>query len=318
MDYALVLSRVLHITATILVAGVVVFRALVADPGPSGDVQDGIRRQGLCSFDRQLKRIFWISLSLAFVSGAAWLLAVSAAIDDGPWSGVLADGTASTVLTGTQFGQTWIVRLVAGLGLAAAAGLVRLHGTWRRSVAVLLAGVFAGGLAFAGHAASGTGLRGDVHLVSDVLHLLAVSAWLGGLVPFALYLRAIEVDGAPEAALAVRARTERFSNLGTAAVLTIAATGIVNTLNLVGSPELLTHTDYGRLLAIKVGLFIAMVAVAAINRFDLAPRLPHRGTIRDIRRNCLLEVSLGLAVLCIVAALGTMPPALFDHAGMQH
>jgi putative copper resistance protein D len=183
---------------------------------------------------------------------------------------------------------------------------------------LLLAGVFSAGMAFAGHAASGPGLRGDLHLASDVLHLIAVSAWVGGLVPFALHLWSIEGDGAHEATSAIRAITRRFSNLGTAAVLTIAATGIVNTLNLVGSPELLTHTDYGRLLAIKVGLFTAMVAVAAINRFDLAPRLPDRGTIGDIRRNSLIEASLGLAVLCIVAALGTMPPALLDHAGMQH
>ena len=136
--------------------------------------------------------------------------------------------------------------------------------------------------------------------------------------PLALYLWALDGGGAHEATSTSRDVTRRFSNLGTAAALTIAATGIVNTLNLVGSPTLLVHTDYGRLLVIKVGLFIAMVAVAAVNRFALAPGLPDRGAIGGIRRNSLIEALFGLAVSCVVAALGTMPPALFNHAGMQH
>jgi copper resistance protein D len=42
---------------------------------------------------------------------------------------------------------------------------------------------------------------------------------------------------------------------------------------LVGSIPALVGTDYGRLLAAKVALFFAMVAVAAINRFRLTPGL---------------------------------------------
>ena len=75
---------------------------------------------------------------------------------------------------------------------------------------------------------------------------------------------------------------------------------------------------HGRLLMIKVTIFLAMVMVAAVNRIGLTPRLSERNAIATMRRNTLIETAFGLLVLIIVAALGTTPPALFDDAGMQH
>jgi copper resistance protein D len=316
VDYLLVLSRALHLTATIMMTGVVFFRASIADPigAPSAQV---VQHRGERRCDRQLRLIFWIGLVLTLVSGAAWFLAVSAAIDDGPLSQPLADGTAATVLTETQFGQAWIVRIVVGTLLAAVVGTAKMQGIWRRSFELSLAAVFAGSLAFAGHAASTPGLKGNIHLASDVLHLIAVCAWVGSLVPYALYLGAIG-EGSRASTSAIREATRRFSNLGIAAVLTIATTGVVNSFNLVGSAELLAHTEYGRLLSIKVTLFIAMIGVAAMNRFWLAPGLSDGDTTKQLRRNSLIETCFGIVIVCIVALLGTMPPALLEHAGMQH
>ena len=67
----------------------------------------------------------------------------------------------------------------------------------------------------------------------------------------------------------------------------------------------------GRLLAFKILLFIAMVAVASVNRFRLAPRISDDpAALRALRRTVALEQSLGLAVLAVVSVLGTWPPAL--------
>jgi putative copper resistance protein D len=100
----------------------------------------------------------------------------------------------------------------------------------------------------------------------------------------------------------------RFSTLGMLSVGTLMATGIVNTLNLAGSVPALTGTEYGAFLLLKIFLFIAMVGIAAVNRLRLLPQLAGMETIRQLRRNALLEIGLATTIVLIVGALGTMPP----------
>jgi putative copper export protein len=57
---------------------------------------------------------------------------------------------------------------------------------------------------------------------------------------------------------------------------------------------------------------LAIVVVALINRFRLAPRISRdSGALRILGRTVSLEQSLGLAALAIVNSLGTWPPALY-------
>lgn len=294
--------RALHFAATVQATGVVLFCAY------------GLRNRWPQHFGHRLRLIFWTSMTLAFASGAAWLLALAASIADATWTSAVGDGTAWAVLTDTQFGQAWLVRLFAALILVALSVSAWPGGLAVRSCGLVAVLVFAGGIAFAGHAASVPG----PHLAADILHLIAVSAWLGGLLPYALLLRNLQKDDLQSSPQIVRDVTLRFSNIGVLAVLTILATGLVNTINLVGSVQLLTDTEYGRLLTVKIILFVAMVAVAAINRFALTPRLALQSTVKQLQRNISIEIALGLLILCVVAVLGTMPPALIDHAGMQN
>ncbi len=102
--------------------------------------------------------------------------------------------------------------------------------------------------------------------------------------------------------------------LGVVSVGTIFVTGSVNTYVLVGSVPALLETDYGELLLVKIGLFIAMVCVAAINRLRLSPRLvsvkANSNAVRQLQRNTLIEAAVGLIILGIVGVLGTLPPAI--------
>ena len=105
--------------------------------------------------------------------------------------------------------------------------------------------------------------------------------------------------------------------MGYAAVALLAATGALNTLLLVGSVEALAGTPYGRLLSLKILLFLVMVVLALINRFRLLPRLRREpqssAPLAALARSVLFEQVLGLAVLAVVSVLGTWPPAL--HGG---
>jgi copper resistance protein D len=87
---------------------------------------------------------------------------------------------------------------------------------------------------------------------------------------------------------------------------------------LVGSVDALVSTDYGRLLSLKLLLFLAMLAAAAVNRLVLTPRLllEHgeigNAALRKLRNNSLIEAILSLFILYLVAILGTLPPGLHE------
>jgi putative copper export protein len=68
------------------------------------------------------------------------------------------------------------------------------------------------------------------------------------------------------------------------------------------------------LLAVKIILFLAMVAVALTNRFRLMQRIARdAAALGALGRTVALEQVLGLAILAVVSVLGTLPPGV--HGG---
>ncbi|MFJ6579048.1 copper resistance protein CopC [Streptomyces sp. NPDC091368] len=120
---------------------------------------------------------------------------------------------------------------------------------------VVAAGI-AGTWALAEHAS--TGLQPGVAMPVDILHLLAVAAWLGGLTVLlvALY-RAPSVE---------RSAVERFSKVAFGSVAVLAATGLYQSWRQVGSWSALTGTRYGQLLLVKIGLMAVLLGIAWISR----------------------------------------------------
>ncbi|MGW1085149.1 copper resistance CopC/CopD family protein [Streptomyces sp. NPDC002596] len=121
--------------------------------------------------------------------------------------------------------------------------------------AVIAAGI-AGTWALAEHAS--TGIQPGIAMPVDVLHLLAVAAWLGGLAALLVALYRTPDIGAT----AVR----RFSRIAFGSVLVLTATGLYQSWRQVGSWSALTGTGYGQLLLVKVGLVAVLVGVAWISR----------------------------------------------------
>jgi putative copper resistance protein D len=181
------------------------------------------------------------------------------------------------------------------------------------------AGILIGSLAWIGHAGAGAGSEGSLHLCADVLHLLAAGAWVGGLLPLAVVLWRLSARSDPQSVSAGALVLQRFSNLGIIAVAALFASGVVNTWFLTAHMQVLVGTAYGQLLQIKIALFLAMVGLAADNRLRLLPRIlqaDHERRMqasRQLRRNTLLEIVLGFAVIYLVAVLGITPPAGHVH-----
>ena len=158
---------------------------------------------------------------------------------------------------------------------------------------------------------------GWVHLVADILHLLAAGAWVGAL----LGLTLLVVRPATRVDVAHLRLTHRalhgFGMVGTIVVGTIVVTGLVNGWLLVGAgnlPRLLT-TLYGQLLLAKLVLFGAMLGLASLNRFRLTPVFErsvaagdHRAALGALRRSLAIEASCAVTILALVAWLGMLEP----------
>ncbi|MGW5419939.1 copper resistance CopC/CopD family protein [Streptomyces sp. NPDC003943] len=121
---------------------------------------------------------------------------------------------------------------------------------------VVVAAGIAGTWALAEHAS--TGLQPGIAMPVDILHLLAVAAWLGGLTALlvALY-RAPSVE---------RSAVERYSKVAFGSVVVLAATGIYQSWRQVGTWSALTDTRYGQLLLVKIGLVAVLVGIGWVSR----------------------------------------------------
>jgi copper resistance protein D len=305
----LIVSRLLHFAAVIVVFGCGAFRlyGLGADTTTTS-------AHALTAFDAWFWRVTIVGAILVLLSALSLMLATTANMA-GSAAAALDPDTISKVLFGTSFGRVWCWHLVFAILAIGVCLAPRVR--WRMPAILVLSFLLLVSLGWAGHAVEGQGVGRLVHQINQMVHLLAVGLWLGGLFPLAWLLgRARSPSGTAWISLA-RDVVPRFSQMGYAAVALLAATGALNTLLLVGSTQALVGTRYGRLLGLKILLFLAMVAVALFNRFRLLPRLCRdqrpSATIAALARSVLCEQGLGFAILAVVSVLGTWPPAI--HVG---
>lgn len=264
--------------------------------------------------ERYLHAIVFGAAVAAVLSALTWLACTTAVMAGTPSAATDWDMLWS-VLSETTFGHVWIVRLALMIVILSATGLrAAANANGRRDVSTpLLAGLLLASLAFVGHTQQNDWLAWLVHLGADGVHLLSAGAWLGGLLALALVLTpSFATDPAVTESILLR-----FSGMGYVAVALLVASGTVNSWYLVGSFAGLVETAYGQLLLLKLCLFAGMLALAASNRFWLIPALMSKGettrardTVARLRRHVLGEEALGLIVILIVSALGTMEPAV--------
>ena len=224
-----------------------------------------------------VRRIALIASLVALITAIAWLSLDSASMAD-DWSAAHDPAAIDAVLTDTAFGHAW----VAHLTLAAALVAVVVFGPRARwpAIAVASAALLAS-LGFVGHAAMQTGAEGVLHRANHAVHLLAAGAWIGGLIPFAMCLRAYQRDDLRKDA--VRAMTELF---------------LLGSIHRCGDhpqrrrqhrvdlwpPPIPPTTPYRALLVAKIIIVAIMISLALLNRFVLTPRLNRGATALAVLR----------------------------------
>ncbi len=279
-----VTGRWLETAGVLLLVGVVATALTVwRRPGPIGPDEPRYRLLSM------------VAAGIAAV-GLVWLVAAGAAT-----SGSLGPGAVGAFLSASP--GTVRRMLVEVVLLAATAAL--LWGAAQRGrrpgldALVLTAGVVVA-VALGAHDAGQSPRWLFVPL--EVVHLLAVGTWIGGLAVLALTAR--------RAGIAV---IRRFSVLALRAVLVVAVTGAWQGLAQVSSRAALADTDYGRVLAVKAAAFLAVLGLAALARFRLLPRAgtgwKAGETPGGLRRLLAIEATGGAVIVVVAALLANTVPA---------
>ena len=268
--------------------------------------------------DRRARGIVWTGWGGATLGAALELLmqgpysAGAGLAKLGSWS--LLDDTLHT-----QYGTLHCIRLVL-LG-ALAVGFARSlqpdaqPARWEAALALVGVGI-AWTFSAAGHGA--TTPPTWISVPDDMLHVLAMATWIGGLV---MLVGALLPRREPDE---IRAALPLFSRVAFTSVVVLALSGTYSAFRGVGTVNAIFTTTYGWLVVGKVLLLLAILAVANVSR-----RLVRRRTVayamtdavlvdepdlaespvavERLRRAVVVEAVIGLVVLGFSAVLVAQP-----------
>ncbi|WP_343244134.1 copper resistance protein CopC, partial [Streptomyces sp. SID7958] len=239
----LVVSGWLALTASTL--GMLLLRGSYTTSGAFGDVFDlSLLGQVLQTKTGAalVSRLLLLAAAALFIAVLFGAYARPAADDDAETDGDGTDRTGSGAAPGDG-GEERKRDLTFGLAIGGTVVAAGLAATW----------------ALSEHAS--TGIQTGIAMPVDVLHLLAVAAWLGGLTTLlvALYRAPADTPVGPEA-------VRRFSRIAFGSVIALVLTGIYQSWRQLGSWSAFTDTRYGQLLLAKIVLVAVLVGIAALSR----------------------------------------------------
>ena len=198
----------------------------------------------------------------------------------------------------TQYGKMQLARLVLLGIIGALIAVIQFRGTWwwKFGAWVSLVGVTLT-LSLAGHPVVTNPVVLSVGL--DMLHLLAVSLWVGPLLIIVydrnMWLATDESTSAPS--------LQWFSRTAGFAVPVIVLTGTLQAWLMLDGFGQILDSRYGRTLIVKVCLVVVLIALGAMSR-----KAMQRKQSGSLRQSMGIEVLFGLIILALTSTLVAMPP----------
>lgn len=238
--------------------------------------------------------------SVVVVAGA-WILALI-----GSTAGLIAYGPNATAtrLTNlslvpdtlrTAFGQATAIRIALLMPTAVLIYFRRRcsHRLWQVIAMLLSAGIVAT-LSLSGHPVVQHPAAFSVAV--DIVHLLAVSVWIGGIAMLVLGGQSwsSDKDGAV---------VHRFSSSALWTVLVIVVTGVTQAWVMMGGFGTVFSTNYGRTLIVKTTAVGVLVSLGWLSRLALKRHGP--ASVKQVVR---IELVIGLMIVAISALLVGTPP----------
>ena len=258
---------------------------------------------------RMLRKVISRSLIAVAVLSVVQLLIVASDISG---RSLLSSASSIDAAITTDAGMAFLIRIALALGLWALLFGMRIVNPGVSQVATSLAGVaLVATWAFAGHARSQR--WPFVGVFADVAHHGAAAIWLAGLAIVGLVVLR------DESPLVAVDSVRRLSRVAAICVAVLVATGLVQSVRLVGSPLNLLDTTHGRLLTLKIAAVAVMLALANANRRRVT-RFADDSPVTAIdsamlRRAMVSEFMIGVAVLALTAALVVSPPSSGQSSG---
>ncbi|MEV8515135.1 copper resistance protein CopC [Dactylosporangium sp. NPDC051484] len=269
--------------------------------------------------DEHERRILWRSARI----GAAVVAAgsVAQAVVQYLWQASATRGGASWTGLGTFAEASYAAAVWARLALLGAAVLVLppwrrpAHRRIRWTVAGLLALATLGSVVRNGHGGSGAWWQ----FASTLLHVTAMTAWLGGLAALGWLLLRRRITGER------LRRLPLWSVYAAVSVAVLLTSGLLQSVVEVRFPGALTTTTYGFVLAAKVLLVVVAVAlgftgyrwirrqIALAGSSDTDAR-PAPGQTARLRGRVRLEAAAGAAVVVVSGVLSSITPAEAAYA----
>jgi copper transport protein len=241
--------------------------------------------------------IFCSALLAPTGAPAGWLLAEARDLDRAArlWRGTIAVGVLATVTSllatiadAAHAGGALNLEAVRGYLSSGTAGAERMAVAALLLLSVLaavrqaprraavLAALALAALVESGHASSAR--LPALAVGSDLIHLIAASVWLGGIVHIvATWLPRLSALGAAERRRIIAVVLPRFGRIALPAFVILAIAGAIDALTELGSVEALWNQSYGRVLVVKVALVAVIALVSYRHAFRLRPRLVSAG-----------------------------------------
>jgi putative copper resistance protein D len=136
------------------------------------------------------------------------------------------------------------------------------------------------------------------------VHFTMFALWIGALYPLLTISRT-------EQFAELKVSLERFSKHAVVIVSLLLLSGLALMLSLIHSAAELFTTAYGIALILKILLVIGLVAIAAVNKYIIVPRLLLQTDTAQFQRSVRLEIVVALLLLLLTAYLSTaLGPAM--------
>lgn len=130
-----------------------------------------------------------------------------------------------------------------------------------------------------------------------VMHIGAISLWLGSLLP----LRLIASQRAPELALPIM---RAFGGIGWGVLFALLLGGVYLVFELLQEINQLFTSAYGLLLCGKIVLVVCLLSLAAMNKFNLVSRLA-KSDNKPLQKSITAEIVLAVTILFVTAIMTT-------------
>ncbi|GAP55874.1 conserved hypothetical protein [Arthrobacter sp. Hiyo6] len=303
MRWGLPISKAIHNVSLATVIGALIFAVAILPRNINGSRAKDNNSGEHPAFTR--------SLAVAAAAGVAWTLSAIAVLiltyADVAGQSLAGDAEFTRALvyfmTDIDTGRAWLTVTIAAAVVTTALFGVRSLGGLAATLILAIVGMVP--IALIGHSSSSSDHEGAIN--SLALHLLGVSAWVGGIIMLALLsgtLTGAKVAGKSDI---TEPTLRRFSSLAGFAFVLVFASGIINASIRITSFGDLVGSPYGQLVLAKSAAALVLGGIGLMHRQWVIPQLGRNGAAVSSRR---VLWQLVVAELLIMGATSGIAVAL--------